>query len=155
FDMGGTTAKASMIAGGKIQVTSEFEVGTRLSSSGINLAGGGYVMKVPVIDISEVGAGGGSIIWIDQGGSLQVGPRSAGSVPGPACYALGGTEATVTDANVVLGYLNPCYLAGGSLPIDASRSLEAIENQVARPLRLSLQEAALAAHAVTNVRMVG
>jgi N-methylhydantoinase A len=155
FDMGGTTAKASMIAGGKIQVTSEFEVGTRLSSTGINLAGGGYVMKVPVIDISEVGAGGGSIIWIDRGGSLQVGPRSAGSVPGPACYALGGTEATVTDANVVLGYLNPCYLAGGSLPIDASRSLEAIENQVARPLRLSLQEAALAAHMVANVRMVG
>ena len=72
-------------------------------------------MKVPVIDISEVGAGGGSVIWIDQGGSLQVGPRSAGSVPGPACYGLGGTEATVTDANVILGYLNSAYLAGGSL----------------------------------------
>ena len=146
FDMGGTTAKASMIENRSIQVTSEFEVGTHLSASGINLAGGGYAMKVPVIDISEVGAGGGSVIWIDQGGSLQVGPRSAGSVPGPACYGLGGTEATVTDANVILGYLNPSHLAGGSLPLDAALSTKTVDAQVAQPLRLSLQEAALAAH---------
>ena len=155
FDMGGTTAKASMIENGNIQVTSDFEVGTHLSASGINLAGGGYAMKVPVIDISEVGAGGGSVIWIDQGGSLQVGPRSAGSVPGPACYGLGGTEATVTDANVILGYLNPAHLAGGSLRLDASLSRKTVDTQVAQPLHLSLEEAALAAHVVANVRMVG
>lgn len=155
FDMGGTTAKASMIQDGRIHVTSEFEVGSHLSSGGINLAGGGYAMKVPVIDISEVGAGGGSIIWIDQGDSLQVGPHSAGSVPGPACYGLGGTEATVTDANVVLGYLNSAYLAGGSLLIDSVLSRNAVNTHVAQPLGLTLQDAALAAHVVANVRMVG
>jgi N-methylhydantoinase A len=155
FDMGGTTAKASLIENQRIRVTSEFEVGSHLSSGGIHLAGGGYAMKVPVIDISEVGAGGGSIISIDEGGSLQVGPRSAGSIPGPVCYGLGGTRATVTDANVVLGYLNPLYLAGGSLRIEASRARQAIEDQIARPLSLNLQEAAFAAHVVANVCMVG
>jgi len=155
FDMGGTTAKASLIDNGGLQVTSEFEVGAHLSSSGINLAGGGYAMKVPVIDISEVGAGGGSIIWIDEGGSLQIGPRSSGSVPGPACYGLGGAEPTITDANVVLGYLNPTSLAGGSVPIDSALSVRALENWLTRQLNLPLIEAAFAAHAVANIRMVG
>ncbi|MBI3980223.1 MAG: hydantoinase/oxoprolinase family protein [Chloroflexi bacterium] len=155
FDMGGTTAKASIIEEGRIHITSEYEVGSKLSSQGLNLAGGGYAMKVPVIDISEVGAGGGSIIAIDRGGSLQVGPRSAGAVPGPVCYGLGGTEATVTDANVVLGYLNPAYLAGGAVPIDAERSREAIAEQVATPLGVGLLEAAWAAHVVANANMIG
>ncbi len=155
FDMGGTTAKASLIEEGRIHVTSEYEVGSKLSSHGLNLAGGGYAMKVPVIDISEVGAGGGSIVWIDRGGSIQVGPRSAGAVPGPACYGLGGTEATVTDANVVLGYLNPEYLAGGSVLIQADRSATAVAEQLAQPLSISVLEAAWAAHVVANARMIG
>ena len=155
FDMGGTTAKASLIDDGRLQVTSEFEVGAHLSSSGINLAGGGYAMKVPVIDISEVGAGGGSIVWIDDGGSLQIGPHSSGSVPGPACYGLGGNLPTITDANVVLGYLNPTALAGGSVPIDVALSVKAIESCVSQRLNLPLLQSAYTAHAVANIRMVG
>ena len=126
FDMGGTTAKASLIEAGNLRITSEFEVGSSLSAHGLNLAGGGYAMKVPVVDISEVGAGGGSIISVDRGGSLHVGPRSAGATPGPACYDLGGTEATITDANVVLGYLNPAFLAGGSVPLCEPRPAAAV-----------------------------
>jgi N-methylhydantoinase A len=155
FDMGGTTAKASLIDDGHLQVTSDFEVGAHLSSSGINLAGGGYAMKVPVIDISEVGAGGGSIIWIDDGGSLQIGPQSSGSVPGPVCYGLGGTRPTVTDANVVLGYLHPTALAGGSVPIDIALSVKAIESCISQRINLPLLQSAYAAHAVANIRMVG
>ena len=154
FDMGGTTAKASLIEEGRTRVTSEFEVGARLSAQGLNLAGGGYAMKIPVLDIAEVGAGGGSIVWIDRGGSLQIGPRSAGAEPGPACYGLGGEEPTVTDANVVLGYLNPRYLAGGSVPIDAARARRAIEERVARPLGLGVEESAWAAHVVSSARMI-
>jgi N-methylhydantoinase A len=155
FDMGGTTAKASLIEGGRIPITTEFEVGGGLSGQGINLAGGGYAMKVPVIDISEVGTGGGSIVAVDAGGGLEVGPRSAGAVPGPAAYGLGGTAATVTDANVVLGYLNPTGLAGGTVPIHRGLAERAIAEQVARPLDRELIEAAWAAHAVANVRMIG
>jgi N-methylhydantoinase A len=155
FDMGGTTAKASLIEGGQVRVTSEFEVGSPLSAQGLNLAGGGYAMKVPVVDIAEVGAGGGSIVWVDRGGSLQVGPRSAGASPGPVCYGLGGSEATVTDANLVLGYLNPAYLAGGAVPLDAARGREAVEEQVACPLGLELLDAAWAAHVVANASMIG
>jgi N-methylhydantoinase A len=155
FDMGGTTAKASLIEGGNLRITSEFEVGSSLSAHGLNLAGGGYAMKVPVVDISEVGAGGGSIISVDRGGSLQVGPRSAGATPGPACYALGGTEATITDANVVLGYLNPEFLAGGSVPLEAERAWTAVTDQLARPLGVGALEAAWAAHVVANAHMIG
>jgi N-methylhydantoinase A len=155
FDMGGTTAKASLIEEGEIHISSEFEVGTKLSSQGFNLAGGGYAMKVPVIDISEVGAGGGSIISVDKGGSLQIGPRSAGASPGPACYGKGGTEPTVSDANVVLGYLNPEHLAGGAVRLDASLSHAAIERAVAKPLGIGVQEAAWAAHVVASASMMG
>jgi N-methylhydantoinase A len=155
LDMGGTTAKASMIEDGRIHITSEFEVGAGLSAQGLNLAGGGYAMKVPVIDISEVGAGGGSIVAVDRGGSLQVGPRSAGADPGPVCYGQGGAEATVTDVNLVLGYINPAYLAGGAVPLDAERARAAVGEQVAAPLGLSLHEAAWAAHAVANASMIG
>lgn len=154
FDMGGTTAKGSMIEDGQVHITSEFEVGSQLSQPGWNMAGGGYAMKVPVIDISEVGAGGGSILSVDAGGSLQIGPFSAGAEPGPACYGLGGQAATVTDANVVLGYLNPDHLAGGSVRIDARRSWEALESHVARPLGLSVHEAAWTAHVVANAQMI-
>lgn len=154
FDMGGTTAKGSMIEDGQVHITAEFEVGSQLSQPGWNMAGGGYAMKVPVIDISEVGAGGGSILSVDAGGSLQIGPFSAGAEPGPACYGRGGLAATVTDANVVLGYLNPDHLAGGSVRIDARRSWEALESHVARPLGLSVHEAGWTAHVVANAQMI-
>jgi len=155
FDMGGTTAKASMIEDGRIRIASDFEVGSPLSSQGLNLAGSGYAMKVPVIDLAEVGAGGGSIISIDQGGSLHVGPRSAGAVPGPVCYGRGGAEVTVTDANVVLGYLNPKAIAGGVVRIDAEQSREAMMKQTAQPLGISLLDAAWAAHVVASANMIG
>ena len=93
------------------------------------LSGAGYTLKVPAIDLAEVGAGGGSIIWIDAGGALQIGPQSAGAYPGPVCYDIGGTEPTVTDANVVLGYINPDHLVGGALKLNAAKARAAIERE--------------------------
>ncbi|MDT7770046.1 MAG: N-methylhydantoinase, partial [Mycobacterium sp.] len=104
FDMGGTTAKASLIADGEIAVTAEYEVGGGASKRW--LQGTGHPVRVPVIDLAEVSAGGGSIAWIDPGGALKVGPLSAGADPGPAGYARGGTRPTVSDADIVLGYLD-------------------------------------------------
>src|SRR6185503_18373925 len=119
FDMGGTTAKASLVEAGAPTLTTEYEFREGISTSSRFIKAGGYMLKVPAIDIAEVGTGAGSIAWIDGGGLLRVGPQSAGARPGPACYALGGRRATVTDANVVLGFLNPSYLAGGELRLDA------------------------------------
>ncbi|MGX1309518.1 N-methylhydantoinase A [Amorphus suaedae] len=126
LDMGGTTAKAALIEGGRHVSTDEYEVGGGISLSSQLVKGGGYALKLPVIDISEVGAGGGSIVGSDATGHLKVGPHSAGAVPGPACYGRGGTLPTVTDANVVLGYLNPVALGNGSMPIDAAAAETAI-----------------------------
>jgi N-methylhydantoinase A len=111
------------------------------------------MLKVPAIDIAEVGAGGGSLAGIDQGGLLVVGPQSAGAVPGPACYGLGNDRPTVTDANVVLGFINPSSLAGGKLPIDRSLSEAAIHNHVGKPLDLPLTDAAHGIRAVANAAM--
>src|SRR5947207_4659168 len=119
FDMGGTTAKASMVEDGEIARAHEYAVGAGIMIGSRLLTGAGYTLKVPAIDLAEVGAGGGSIIWIDPGGAMQVGPQSAGANPGPVCYGLGGTEPTITDANVVLGYINPEYLVGGGLRLHA------------------------------------
>src|SRR5438045_8329490 len=102
------------------------------------LSGAGYTLKVPAIDLAEGGAGGGSTLWIDSGGALQVGPHSAGAVPGPVCYRQGGTEPTVTDANIVLGYINPDHLVGGALKLDAEASREAIAEKIARPLHMGV-----------------
>ena len=113
FDMGGTTAKASIIESGDVTITSEYEFRDGMSTPSRFIKGGGYMLKVPAIDIAEVGAGGGSIAWIDEGGLLQVGPISAGAEPGPVCYGLGNERPTVTDANVALGILNQDSLAGG------------------------------------------
>lgn len=154
FDMGGTTAKASMIEGGNRSLTTEYEVGGGISLSSRLIKGRGYALKLPVIDIAEVGAGGGSIVWIDRGGALKVGPRSAGAVPGPACYATGGDDPTVTDANVVLGYVNPEALAGGSVPIYPERARQALKDRIASPLGLSVADAALGTHAVANNTMI-
>jgi N-methylhydantoinase A len=154
FDMGGTTAKASLIEGGRLVATDEYEVGGGISLSSALAKGGGYALKLPVIDVSEVGAGGGSIVRIDAGGALKVGPQSAGASPGPACYGAGGSEPTVTDANVVLGYLNPDALAGGSVPIDAGLSRAAIERKVSSPLGRDLLETAYGIHRLANSTMM-
>ena len=154
FDMGGTTAKASMVEDGRVVKTDEYEVGGGISLSSRLVKGGGYALKLPVIDISEVGAGGGSIVWFDRAGVLKVGPQSAGAAPGPVCYGLGGTDPTVTDANVVLGYLNPESLARGSLPIDAEAARKCIEGRVAKKLGQTIYEAAYGVHIVSNATMM-
>ena len=154
FDMGGTTAKASLIEDGHLSFTTEHEVGAGISLSSRLVKGGGHAVKVPVVDLAEVGAGGGSIVWIDRGGALKVGPQSAGATPGPACYDTGGTEPTVTDANVVLGYINPERLAGGAVELRPELAREALEGKVARPLRMELLEAAHGVHTVANITMI-
>ena len=154
LDMGGTTAKASLIEGGRVLFADEYEVGGGMSSRSALMGGGGYALKLPVIDISEVGAGGGSIAWLDKAGSLKVGPESAGAAPGPACYDTGNDEPTVTDANVVLGYLNPEALAGGSVPIRAERARRAVASRLAEPLGRGLVETAFGVHTVANANMM-
>jgi N-methylhydantoinase A len=154
FDMGGTTAKASLIEDGEVMRATEYQVGAGIVLGSRLLSGAGYSLKVPAIDLAEVGAGGGSILWIDAGGALQVGPISAGAVPGPVCYGQGGTEPTVTDANLVLGYLNPTHLVGGALKIDAAKSRAAIENRIARPLGMSVEVAAHGAHLIAASNMI-
>jgi len=123
-------------------------IGSRL------LSGAGYTLKVPAIDLAEVGAGGGSVIWIDAGGALQIGPQSAGAAPGPVCYDLGGTEPTLTDANVVLGYINPGHLVGGALKLNAPKARSVIAETVARPLGMSVEEAAWGAHLIAGSNMI-
>jgi N-methylhydantoinase A len=153
FDMGGTTAKASLIEHGEPFVSTEYEVGGGMSSGRSLMRGGGYAIRTPSIDVSEVGAGGGSICWIDAGGAPRVGPRSAGADPGPACYARGGEEPTLTDALVVLGYLSPTALAGGVQSIAPERAEAVIGEKVAQPLRLGLHEAALGIYRIAVANM--
>ena len=153
LEMGGTTTKSSMIEGGLARRATETEIGTPVSMGGRSLKGAGYTLRIPVIDIAEVGAGGGSIARVDTGGSLGVGPEGAGAVPGPACYDRGGTRATVTDANVVLGYLRESHPLGGEIRVDESKAEAAIAGQVARPLGLSVREAAHAVRTVANATM--
>ena len=111
-------------------------------------------MRVPMVDADAIGAGGGSIAWLDGAGGLRVGPQSAGSEPGPACYGRGGEAATVTDASVVLGWLDPAYFAGGVISLDPSLARAAIEVRIATPLGLSVEDAALGIHRVVNAQMV-
>jgi N-methylhydantoinase A len=153
FDMGGTTAKASIIERGAIALSAEYEVGGGLNQGSRLIKGGGHLIRIPAIDVAEVGAGGGSLAWIDAGGVLRVGPESAGAVPGPACYGRGGERPTVTDANLVLGYLNPGYLVGGELRLDAARAERALQEHVAAPLGLSLLDAAEGVHRIANAAM--
>ena len=154
FDMGGTTAKASLIEDGAFTRTSEHSVGGGIMIGSRLLTGGGYLLKVPAIDLAEVGAGGGSIVWIDSGGSMQIGPESAGAYPGPLCYDTGGTEPTVTDANVILGYLNPEYLVGGELALNAERSREVFADKIAQPLGRELEYAAFGARQIAIANMI-
>ncbi|HSF33593.1 MAG TPA: hydantoinase/oxoprolinase family protein [Candidatus Tectomicrobia bacterium] len=154
FDMGGTTAKASIVEGGEVARSLEYQVGGGIMMGSRLLTGAGYLLKVPAIDLAEVGAGGGSIVWIDAGGSLQVGPHSAGALPGPLCYDLGGTEPTVTDANVMLGYINPDYLVGGALKLNADKARRVFEETIAKPLGLSPAHAAYGAHQIAASNMI-
>ena len=156
FDMGGTTAKASVIEDDEVHLATEYEVGGELSAKGgPYLGGAGFTLKVPAIDIAEVGTGGGSIASVDSAGALSIGPQSAGASPGPACYGLGGTRATVTDANVHLGYISQSAIAGGAVTIHADRAKAVVTDHVAGPMDLDADGAAWAIHAVANSRMIG
>ena len=153
LDMGGTTAKACIIENGEILQAPESEVGGDISVGHRLLRGSGHILRVPSIDLAEVGAGGGSIASVDSSGSIRVGPQSSGAVPGPACYRLGGRDATVTDADVLLGYLNPEHLLGGDFPIDRELAREAVTRNMALPLGLSEVDAAHGIHLLVNSNM--
>jgi N-methylhydantoinase A len=154
LDIGGTTAKAALVDDGVPALADEFEVGASAMPTTTSGRGRGYPVKMAVISLVEIGAGGGSIAGIDPGGALQVGPNSAGADPGPACYGLGGGRATITDANLVLGRLNPDYFLGGRLPIHPALAEAAIERDVARPMGIDLASAARAIIDIANARMV-
>jgi N-methylhydantoinase A len=146
FDMGGTTAKVCVVRDGRPEITREFHVGGKGSFGG-RRAGTGVPIRTPAIDLAEIGAGGGSIAWLDAGGALRVGPRSAGSSPGPACYALGGAEPTVTDANLVLG-----YLSSATIPLSPSLAARALD-RLAGPLGVTGAEAAHAVYEIVSASM--
>lgn len=153
FDMGGTTAKVSLIKSGRVARSREYEVGADLSAGSRLLRGSGELLPIPSVDIAEVGAGGGSLARLDAAGGLHVGPESSGADPGPACYGRGGTEPTVTDANVLLGYMPRGGLAQGDLLVSAERAEEAVA-RVASPLELSTIEAARGVHQLANAAMM-
>jgi N-methylhydantoinase A len=152
FDMGGTTAKASLVRDGRYETTAEYEVGGG-SSMTRTTSGTGHPIRLPVIDLAEVSAGGGSIAWIDRAGALRVGPKSAGANPGPACYARGGTEPTVTDCNLLLGYLDQQSLLDGELAIDHAAAAAAVRSRLADPLGTDIRTAAAAVIDVVNHAM--
>jgi len=152
LDMGGTTAKTSMIEDGRINRKYEYNVGGGITIGARWLGGVGYPLSVSSIDIAEIGAGGGSIIWLDKGGLMQVGPHSSGAMPGPACYDMGGTEPTVTDANIILGYLNPNYLAGGSLRLSSDKAYVSMKH-LAKSVDLPLHATAYGAYIIANANM--
>ncbi|TQF84170.1 hydantoinase/oxoprolinase family protein [Elioraea sp. Yellowstone] len=154
FDMGGTTAKAATIESGVVARAAEYSVGAGIMVGSRLLTGAGYLLKVPAIDLAEVGAGGGSLVRVDAAGALKVGPESAGAVPGPVCYDSGGTEPTITDANVILGYLNPCHLVGGAVKLNADKARAVFERRVAAPLGLDLARAAHGAHLIAASNMI-
>src|SRR6266853_3824548 len=149
FDMGGTTAKACVIDGGLPLLAREFEV----ARADRFKKGSGLPIRVPCIELIEIGAGGGSLARVDRMGLLKVGPESAGADPGPACYALGGTAPTVTDADLLLGYLDPAFFLGGRMRLDPDAAGRAVESKVAKPMGLSLTDAAWGIHRVVNENM--
>ncbi|WP_226575733.1 hydantoinase/oxoprolinase family protein [Acuticoccus sediminis] len=139
-DIGGTSSDIALIRAGKPMIRPEGHVG-------------GYDIRVPMVDVNAIGAGGGSLAWIDASGGLRVGPHSAGSEPGPVAYGRGGTQPTVTDASIVLGYIDPNYFVGGTMTLDPERARAAIEKEIAAPLGLSVERAALGIHRVVNAGM--
>jgi len=140
FDMGGTTAKCAIVERGLVQTTDEYHVD-------------GRPLRVPVIDIKEVSAGGGTIAWIDAGGALTLGPHSAGADPGPVCYARGGQEPTATDANLVLGRIDAGRFLGGTMPLDLTRAVRAIDEKIGAPLGLTRATAAAGIVRLADVKM--
>ncbi len=146
LDIGGTTAKASLVERGTVRITSDYHVERTPTFAG-------YPVKVPVVDIVEIGAGGGSIAWLDPAGALKVGPQSAGADPGPASYDWGGTEPTLTDANVVAGRINPDYFLGGRLALDLAQARTALE-PIAEALEVTVEEAALGVIRIANANMI-
>ncbi|MDP6271037.1 MAG: hydantoinase/oxoprolinase family protein [Alphaproteobacteria bacterium] len=140
LDVGGTSCDIALVSGGQALVRPESEIA-------------GFSVRVPMLDINTLGAGGGSIAWLDAAAGLRVGPRSTGADPGPACYGQGGTDPTLTDASVVLGYLNPSNFAGGSMALDAERARQAIAEVIAGPMGIGVDEAALGIHRVANAQM--
>jgi N-methylhydantoinase A len=149
FDMGGTTAKSCLIQKGEAGLVSTFEVGRVQRFK----KGSGLPIQVPVVDLMEIGAGGGSIARISKMGLLQVGPESAGADPGPASYDLGGQDPTVTDADLILGYLDPNYFLGGTMPLNLEAARKAVEEKIARPLNTSVTDAAFGIHDLINETM--
>lgn len=141
IDVGGTSSDIALVEGGEPVIRAQGTIG-------------GYTVRVPMVDVNAIGAGGGSIAWLDGAGGLRVGPHSAGSEPGPACYGRGGEQATVTDASVVLGWLNPAYFVGGSVRLDLAKAREAIDRTIATPLGMTPEAAALGIHRVVNAQMV-
>jgi N-methylhydantoinase A len=146
LDIGGTTAKAALVEGDTVQLAGDYAIERTPSFAG-------YPIKVPVVDIVEIGAGGGSIAWLDPVGALKVGPRSAGAEPGPACYGQGGTEPTLTDANVIAGRINPDYFLGGRIALDVDRARAAFE-PIAVALDVSVDDAALGVIRIANANMI-
>ena len=151
FDMGGTTAKAGAVINGECDISYEFEVAGR-THSGRSIKGSGYSVRYPFIDLSEVSAGGGTIAWVDDGGALRVGPNSAGSEPGPAAYGKGGKNPTVTDANIILGRINPNHLLGGKMPIYSNLAKQSI-NVIAERLGMNLTDTAGGIIKLVNLNM--
>jgi N-methylhydantoinase A len=152
FDMGGTTAKASLIRGGKYETTPDYEIGGG-SSMTRWMNGTGHPIRVPVIDLAEVSAGGGSIAWVDRAGVLRVGPKSAGADPGPVCYGRGGSEPTVTDCNLLLGYLDRNSLLAGELALDRAAAEASVDERLAKPLGVDVRTAAAAVIDIVNHAM--
>ena len=140
MDMGGTSFDVTLISDGKVTLSTEGEIA-------------GYRVAKPMIDINTVGAGGGSIAWLDKGGMLKVGPASAGSDPGPACYKLGGTEPTVTDVNLFLGYLNSEFFLGGEMEVDIAAAETAVKERIAQPLDMSMTDACAGIFRIINQNM--
>ena len=140
IDIGGTSCDISLIKAGQPMLRSEGVIDN-------------FPVRVPMVDVNTFGAGGGSIAWLDEGGGLRVGPQSAGAEPGPACYGRGGGDATVTDASLVLGYINPDYFAGGSVQLQPALAREVISKKVAEPLSLTVEQAALGIHRVLNTQI--
>jgi N-methylhydantoinase A len=153
FDMGGTTAKAALVRNGTPSITREYEVGARATAGVAAMRGSGYPIRTPVIDLVEIGAGGGSIAWVDSGAALRVGPQSAGAEPGPACYGRGGQQPTVTDANLVLGRLAADAFLGGALRLDSDAAWQAVERHCAIPLGMGVVEAAFGIVEIANAAM--
>jgi N-methylhydantoinase A len=151
FDMGGTTAKAGTVIDGECDISYEFEVAGR-THSGRSIKGSGYAVRYPFIDLSEVSAGGGTIAWVDEGDELRVGPNSAGSEPGPAAYGKGGKRPTVTDANIILGRINPNHLLGGKMPIYSGLAKQSVK-VIAERLGMNLKETAEGIVKLVNLNM--